>query len=1513
MALDGIRNLSREEQIKAAAQYAGVSPSVLDGIWRVESGRGKNMLSDVGAEGHFQVMPQTRAVLQRRAGRTFDPYDFTDGLTMAAELMRENMGLAKGDLPTALRIYHGGTNRRNWGPVNAAYAGKVLGQSTGEMPAPTIGDSVPQDVRGNVDAAWATLHTAARAAAQRGWDGTGGAADLSDSEVGAGARKPTVYEKALIDRARVESGVRGGTVEAAQAGADAVRPDPMAFAAELMSREPDLAAPALRASSKTTAVAEAEAEDEAEFQAGVTGLDRWGSFFDDGLTAATVRSIAALGDSQAPAGWRYLDHAKDVETPDLSFEELSELRDSRSPQDVVRAQDRIGQRRHNARVQREMTTGQSLGYGALAGFSDPVNMAAGVGVGEAFNVVGIGVRAAVAAGRPGQAILRAAGEGAAGGIAVDVGLVAQGEHRTGGQFLQDAAFGALFAGAFNLPGAYRAHTVNLGNELIQDVASRNADALMAAKVEMGEGADDAALHTRATEIAYERESRWVQASLTDVVEEDRLFPRADPGARTPVVNAPEPPPTRVEFRKGVHAENFADEISPGTSWLTKQDGVADQLVTAILPDNAGRIVLREEADVVTILLSGVNKDQQGKGLGTELYSAVLDKYLAEGKTVQSDGSVSIEAARVYDSLAKKGYTVVQNPEAIESFGAFVAAGEPIYTVTGAPTRTQPAPPSAGPLPNSLKAAQRAAIDKRYGLETRISDEAERKLVAETLFRAERILSKNSVDAARLGTWLKKANLEATSTTLLSSESPVARAAAIMLLENPEGAGGRRATTAAITRAQLFEEYMGMGSRQQELSYQLWQHEKGIGKFSAVVHSAETRSQFHQDLTLEMAHRQMGRTATKSPAVKAAADALDRSYLRSLTDQRFMGVTGASRLPEGGESGYFHRQWLDTKIRDLDATSREALRTALKDQFIKTAGMYDDDFLDELATSFLERIERKALHAADQSATLYSSDTADILRDSLKASGLNEEQITAQLNRFGRGGAAHTKGRIDLDLTQTYPDGKGGMFRIMDFIVQDQDKLLRQYASRSAGEVALSKYGVNGVAGVKILREALRVTGADGKTVRAFDQAMAEFLGQRVGEGDPNILTNIRMLTNMTRLGGALFPQMGTYADSVAALGPVAVLDAMGATPRLLKEVRAMAAGKVVDNPILSGLERMGADFGSSDYRIMGLGTIDEHAAMSGRESVGRVTQAIRAGSNGVRILSGHRALVAVQTRGLAEQIVQKAWRYIRDGADDKALADMGIDAKLRDTLRIVMKDVVEFDKDGNVKVFDPDRAPLEFDKDLVAFRNAVMRGASQLVQREFIGETGKWAHDGLLKFLMQFRTFSLVAHQKQLGRNIAVHGVPRAAMLVAGAASVVIPVHMARVAINAALLDEAAREEYFETQLAPAVVGRQVMNYVSGLGLLPDVLDLGSGAAVGWADAAGAELPDWAKPTGGRTMAQGSIVGGQFAPGVGLINDYAQLAAGNLNKLRSSVPGGTLPYINPFLRGAEAQLKDEDE
>ncbi|MCH7591735.1 MAG: PQQ-like beta-propeller repeat protein [Planctomycetes bacterium] len=83
---------------------------------------------------------------------------------------------------------------------------------------------------------------------------------------------------------------------------------------------------------------------------------------------------------------------------------------------------------------------------------------------------------------------------------------------------------------------------------------------------------------------------------------------------------------------------------------------------------------------------------------------------------------------------------------------------------------------------------RKDVHQRYGLDATVSDDTERKLLAEHLARAEAIVAANPIDKDALNTILKAGGMESTGLRLLSSESPVAKAVGILL--TAEGTAGQ---------------------------------------------------------------------------------------------------------------------------------------------------------------------------------------------------------------------------------------------------------------------------------------------------------------------------------------------------------------------------------------------------------------------------------------------------------------------------------------------------------------------------------------------------------------------------------------------------------------------------------------------------------------------------------------------------------------------------------------------------
>lgn len=105
---------------ESAGQANHIDPALLRALVQTESGGDPNAVSPSGAVGPAQLLPSTAQAL----GVT-DPKDPAQAINGAARLLDQNLK-AYGNLDDALRAYHGGTDRANWGPKTEAYHAKVL-------------------------------------------------------------------------------------------------------------------------------------------------------------------------------------------------------------------------------------------------------------------------------------------------------------------------------------------------------------------------------------------------------------------------------------------------------------------------------------------------------------------------------------------------------------------------------------------------------------------------------------------------------------------------------------------------------------------------------------------------------------------------------------------------------------------------------------------------------------------------------------------------------------------------------------------------------------------------------------------------------------------------------------------------------------------------------------------------------------------------------------------------------------------------------------------------------------------------------------------------------------------------------------------------------------------------------------------------------------------------------------------------------------------------------------------
>lgn len=727
------------------------------------------------------------------------------------------------------------------------------------------------------------------------------------------------------------------------------------------------------------------------------------------------------------------------------------------------------------------------------------------------------------------------------------------------------------------------------------------------------------------------------------------------------------------------------------------------------------------------------------------------------------------------------------------------------------------------------------------------------------------------------------NVASTSLRMLKSDNPVVRMIAAELLESPSGAAGRR-TTAAIKKHMEERRFMGNVINEVQDAYRVWRNEKG-GNLWKDVADGELWDKFNREVALRI---ESGEPA--HPAVEAAAKSLEGAYERMRISQKGHKTLGWAGLPETS-AGYMPHRMSAERVRQMTPEQTKALHTMLSKQFQTFEG-WDAAFSNELASKYIERARGRAVGEYETPSNLHQPGAASAVEDAIRSMGLPEDQVAAHLERYSKGAAGHTKRRIQLDMTADLGDG----VRLLDLFETDQLKLVRGQAQRVSGEVALARHGIMGKPGLKLLRRAAGLGGdgtkAQGPELEALDQVAAEFLGEPFGDHTGKWLDRAAQVNSLARLGGMGFTQFAEFINGIAHIGAYRTMAAVGGIRRLRDEIIRLSKGEKVDNPLLNSLESLGgAEFGTDSYKLVfPFDAPDVQYQLFGRDTTTMADRLLRGGLQVQGKLSFWRAIHSAQQRGMAEQIVRKAGRFIREGGTDTALADMGIGADLVDRLKaeFANPDVARFNASGELEFLDITKV-----KDLKAaeeFIQAVHRGSAQIIQGTYIGETGKWAHSSMLRLITQFRTFSITSVEKQWTRQKATRGTAAALGLLMGSMTFAAPIYMIRTYLNS--IGREDQDEYLEKQLDPLRVARATMNYVALTGLSGDFLDAAS------------SVTGIGQVTGGRVGSGSEFVGNIVAPAAGLVDDIWKglqdtKEGVDPHDLLKSMPFGRLPYLVP--------------
>lgn len=785
----------------------------------------------------------------------------------------------------------------------------------------------------------------------------------------------------------------------------------------------------------------------------------------------------------------------------------------------------------------------------------------------------------------------------------------------------------------------------------------------------------------------------------------------------------------------------------------------------------------------------------------------------------------------------------------------------------------------------LPKTERDSVGSTWGItEDLVESKTDIAMLTEMAARSERWANANPVDAARVDSILAKMPyLASTGLQLAKSKHPTARMIAGLLLENTTGATAR-GRTAALDKNLLQRQYDEYLARAED-HYTAWRNRNNGNLFTDQM-SGELRDRFQREVSQEIRSREEGAAPRQSDIdVRAYVDQLEAGYDRMRIDQQRRNTVGSARLGDSSR-GYSPRSISAKWARGATIEQRRALSKEFADQLEENWN--DRAFAEKIATSYVERARLEAGGGVPVPSNLYSDEANEILRDVMRAAGVSDDDMNRLLGKFSRGGASHTKKRLELDLDKIVRTEAGDEFRVADAFEHDQAKLYQRYARRTSGEVALTNFGVYGQRGMQQLRRLMADFGPAGQTasideLRAFDQIAAEFYGVPLPGTNNKPLGNLRLLGSMSMLGGMSFNQLAEFSNAIPLLGLGGAIRQVGQLPRLIGDV---VKGR--PSPILDSLELVGGPIGHDSRVVFPYQEMDD-TQVWGASDLNAFDRILRAGAQALPWLNGFHYVHSAQVRGIAEQIVHKSMKYIRTGEENAALASMGMNAQLRVKLARDLDHIATFDASGNLTSLDLTQAS---DPEAISeFVQAVHRGSKQIIQGTYIGETGKWAHDDFLRILTQFRTFSITSMEKQWTRQRVDQGTIKAMGLLLGSMSVALPIQLARIQVNAAGRED--KDEYIEKQMEPALLARNLLNYSSISGVLGDVIDAGAALT-------GNTL------SGGRSGQQTSAL--DAIPAVSYINNLAgAVKERDPRELLRALPYGNLPYLVPLLNFTDSE------
>ena len=661
------------------------------------------------------------------------------------------------------------------------------------------------------------------------------------------------------------------------------------------------------------------------------------------------------------------------------------------------------------------------------------------------------------------------------------------------------------------------------------------------------------------------------------------------------------------------------------------------------------------------------------------------------------------------------------------------------------------------------------------------------------------------------------------------------------------------------------------------------------------YNGKGKQMFDDEVMLEMGrrHEDIPSPSTLDPAIKTVADELDRVLKEGLLELKKAGWHGADAVQV--KRGSVPLVWKGSAMAKLSAEGRLGDLKELIQRGYQSVG-FSPELSSNLADAVIARNLSKAADLDFNPAALFTQAGRGDLEAMLRASDVSELNITGIMKKISKETSGMPK-RTNIDLTSEY----NGL-RILDVIDTNIENLMTRQVQRTGGKVGIAKKGAKSLddiaSMIKVAKSQATHAGEDAEKLgKSLEAIFDELLARPVNGGVHRMTRRALDYSMITKLGQLGFPQLAEMANISAAHGFMQSITSVPMANKIYKQLKeAVRTGDFskVDKAFMAEIQVIGGSMIDEHLLYRTSVHLDE-TADSGWWAVADNISAVARDSIGM--LSGMYRIKGVeQTMTLmlqAEKVAKLMKGKTISKAKLKRLAEVGWDEKAIARIKKQMDKHATFHK-GTL-----DRLNLEKWDEIARaeYVQGLHRHVNQVIQLPMAGEGSYWMHTSVGALIMQFRSFPMLAIEKQTGRHMIAGDQEALAAVMYGAGWSSIA-SMAKAYTNAQGRKD--KQEYLAKHMTPDALIQQAMNYNSSMSMLPDI---GGGvkAAFGIGEGGGR----W-----GSSLTPPVISGAQRA-----LSGGADLLQGNVTEraVRNSVSAIPLMSIPPaaiMTNKAAAALQD---